>query len=131
LLEPQELTLGYIFAFIPTLILTLIPTPTIRIITHTAMATIILTTAAGFSAALGVDTLIVMIVAGSVAASAVDSAATLSVVAADFMAVADFVAVAVTADTDNSHESLIRTGFGIAAILLSQTHNGSRSPSAC
>ena len=134
MLEPQELTLGYIFAFIPTLILilTLIPTHTIRIITHTAMATITLTTtAAGFSAALGVDTVIVMIVAGSVAASAVDSAATLSVVAADFMAVADFVAVAVTADTDNSHESLIRTGFGIAAILLSQTHNGSRSPSAC
>jgi hypothetical protein len=65
------------------------------------MATITLTTtAAGFLAALGVDTMIVMIVAGSVAASAVDSAATLSVVAADFMA------VAVTADTDNHSLSL-------------------------
>jgi hypothetical protein len=100
------------------------------------MATITLTTtAAGFSAALLVD---VMIVAGSVAASAVDSAATISVVAADFMAAADFVVVAadfvaaaVTADTDNSHGSLIRSGFGIASILPSQTHNGSRSPSAC
>jgi hypothetical protein len=41
------------------------------------------------------------------------------------------VAAAVTADTDNSHGSLIRSGFGIASILPSQTHNGSRSPSAC
>jgi hypothetical protein len=108
--------------FIPMLILTLIPTHTIRIITHTAMATITLTTTAvGFSAALGADTTIVMIVAGSVAASAAaDSAAMLSVVAAPFMAAADFMAVAADfmavaadfmavavteADTDNLHES--------------------------
>jgi len=73
---------------------TLIPTHTVRIITHTAMATRIPTTAAGITATIGVD----MIVAGSMAASAVDSAAMLSV-AADFMAVA--------ADIDNSHEFLI------------------------
>jgi hypothetical protein len=103
---------------------TLIPTHTIRIIIHTAMATAIPTTAAGFSADLGVDTMIAMIMAGSVAASAVDSTAMLSVVAADFMVVGadfmavagDFMAVAVTAaDTDNSHESLIRFGFGTAS----------------
>ncbi len=70
MLASQELTLSTIFASIPTLI----PTHTIRIITHTAMATIIPTTAEGFSAALGVDTMIVMIVAGSVAASAEDMA---------------------------------------------------------
>jgi hypothetical protein len=74
------------------------------------MATVIPTTAAGFSSALGVDTMIVMIVAGSVAASAADSAAMVSVAAADFMAVA-----AVTADTDNSHEALIRSGFVTAS----------------
>jgi hypothetical protein len=74
LLASQELTLSTIFASV----LTPIPTHTIRIITHTAMATIIPTTAEVFL--LGVDT---MIVARSVAASA--GAAT-SVVEAEDMA---------------------------------------------
>ncbi len=73
-----------------TSITTIIPTHTIRIITHTAMATIIPTTAEGFSAALGVDTMIVMIVAASVAASA--GAATSAVVPVSAEDVASVVA---------------------------------------
>ena len=82
MLASQELTLSTIFASV----LTLIPTHTIRIITHTAMATIIPTTAEGFSAALGVDTMIVMIVARSVATSVVESEDMASVVEAEDMA---------------------------------------------
>jgi len=50
------------------------------------MATIIPTTAEGFSAALGVDTMIVMIVARSVATSVVESEDMASVVEAEDMA---------------------------------------------
>jgi hypothetical protein len=104
LLASQELKLSTIFASIPTLI----PTHTIRIITHTTMATIIPTTAVGFSAALGVDTMIVMIVAGSVAASAGAATSVVVAVSAEDMAsvvVAEDMASAVVVAEDTAVEA--------------------------
>ena len=95
MLASQELTLSTIFASIPTLI----PTHTIRIITHTAMATIIPTTAEGFSAALGVDT---VIVARSVAASAGAATSVVAVSAEDVASVVeaeDMASAVVAVDT--------------------------------
>jgi hypothetical protein len=109
----------------------LIPTDTLRIITHTGMLipmdtlriTVIRTTAAGISSALGVDIVIVAAASAAMVSVAVDSTAMVFVVAADFMAVA----AAMAADTDNFHESLIPSCLGTRP---PEAERGSSQPTA-